>query len=114
MDELNVKNKNWHYEVVKENKKVIPIYDDNGNQTGTKEVVVGKFLKKVYDDNTPEAMTQRIKKLKNKLRETDYHALKRIEGYYTDEQWKVFEAERKVLRDEINKIEEELKLLKQE
>lgn len=46
--------------------------------------------------------------LKNRLQETDYKALKYSEGWLTDEEYAETKAERQRIRDEINRLEEEL------
>lgn len=50
-----------------------------------------------------------INKLKAKLKASDYKTNKRIEGYYTDDEWAEICAERRAWRNRINELEEELK-----
>lgn len=53
-------------------------------------------------------IAEQIAELKQKLSDTDYKALKHMEGYYTDEQWEQIKAERKALREQINELENQL------
>ena len=46
--------------------------------------------------------------LKNRLQETDYKAIKYSEGWLTDEEYAETKAERQVIRDEINRLENEI------
>lgn len=46
--------------------------------------------------------------LKEKLRETDYKAIKFSEGWLTEEEYAPIKAERQALREEINRLELEL------
>ena len=46
--------------------------------------------------------------LKHKLQETDYKAIKYSEGWLTEEEYAPIKAERQALREEINRLEQEL------
>ena len=46
--------------------------------------------------------------LKNRLQETDYKAIKYSEGWLTEEEYAETKAERQHIRDEINRLEEEI------
>ena len=46
--------------------------------------------------------------LKQKLQQTDYKAIKYSEGWLTDEEYAETKAERQRIRDEINRLEQEL------
>lgn len=46
--------------------------------------------------------------LKLKLQETDYKAIKYSEGWLTEEEYAPIKAERQALREEINRLEQEL------
>ena len=50
----------------------------------------------------------KILNLKHQLRQTDYKAIKYAEGWLTDEEYAETKAERQRIRDEINRLEEEL------
>lgn len=56
----------------------------------------------------------RILLLKRQLQETDYKAIKYAEGWLTDEEYAEIKAERQRIRDEINRLEEELRVLNKE
>lgn len=46
--------------------------------------------------------------LKNRLKETDYKAIKYSEGWLTDEEYAETKAERQRIREEINRLEQEI------
>lgn len=46
--------------------------------------------------------------LKKKLAETDYKAIKYSEGWLTEEEYAPVKAERQAIREEINRLEQEL------
>ena len=50
-----------------------------------------------------------IIELKSQLSATDYKALKYMEGWLTDEEYAPIKAERQAIRDEINKLESEIR-----
>jgi hypothetical protein len=50
----------------------------------------------------------KILNLKQKLQDTDYKALKYSEGWLTEEEYAETKAERQRIRDEINRLEQEL------
>ena len=52
---------------------------------------------------------QQIINLQYQLSETDYKALKYFEGYYTEEEYAPIKAEREELREQIRKLEKEIK-----
>lgn len=54
---------------------------------------------------TPE---QEIKDLKQKLKDTDYKAIKYAEGQLTDEEYASTKAERQSWRDRINELEAQI------
>ena len=56
----------------------------------------------------------KIRKLKQKLAETDYKAIKFAEGELTEEEYAPIREERRAWRDEINAMEAELVELKTE
>lgn len=57
---------------------------------------------KVY---VPYSNQQLIKILKEKLRKTDYQAIKHFEGYLTNYEYEPIKAQRQAWRDEINELE---------
>lgn len=50
----------------------------------------------------------KILNLKKQLQETDYKAIKYAEGWLTEEEYAEIKAERQRIREEINRLEEEL------
>lgn len=58
-----------------------------------------------------EAIKKEINALKQKLTDTDYKALKYVEGQISEEEYAPIKAERQAWRDEINELE--LKLAKE-
>lgn len=57
-------------------------------------------------DNT--ALLNQIGELKAELSETDYKALKYMEGWLTEEEYAPIKAQRQALRDQINELETQL------
>lgn len=55
--------------------------------------------------NTPKF---EISRLKAQLKKSDYKAIKYAEGWITEEEYAEIKAERQRIRDEINRLEEEL------
>ena len=51
---------------------------------------------------------KRIEELKQLLSESDYRAIKYFEGYYTDDEYAPYKAQRQAYREEINQLESEL------
>ena len=51
---------------------------------------------------------------KQLLFDSDYKAIKYAEGYYTEEEYNPIRYERQSYRNRINKLEEELNILKEE
>ena len=54
---------------------------------------------------------KRILELKNKLKNTDYQAIKYAEGLLSASEYAPVKIQRQAWRDEINRLEEELKSL---
>jgi hypothetical protein len=52
---------------------------------------------------------QQILELKQMLDDTDYQAIKYAEGWFTDEEYASVKAQRQAWRDEINRLELEIK-----
>lgn len=50
-----------------------------------------------------------IIELKSQLSATDYKALKFMEGWLTEEEYAPIRAERQIIRDEINRLEDEIR-----
>ncbi len=53
----------------------------------------------------------RILALKDELQKTDYKAIKYAEGWLSEEEYAEVKTERQRIRDEINKLEQELKTI---
>ncbi|MBR4721411.1 MAG: hypothetical protein IK057_06595 [Clostridia bacterium] len=66
-------------------------------------------------DATPEEQAEaeklqnelELETLKRRLAETDYKAIKYAEGWYSQEEYAPLKAERQIIRDRINRLEEE-------
>ena len=72
-----------------------------------------KTTQEVEFDFTPEnprkfEIQERLQAILIELKETDYHALKFIEGEYTEEQFAPIKTERHALRLEHRQLEKEL------
>lgn len=96
-----------HYETVKEFTTEQPIYDEQGNQIGTKTVVIGRERKWVCTDEE-ELKKAEISRLKQQLANTDYKAIKYAEGAISESEYAPIKAERAAWRARINQLEEEL------
>ena len=106
----------WHYETIKEypngGKDVEKVIDVVGQpyiaeHDEVEYILVYKPFSeqeiKVIDNNN------RIAELKQKLEDTDYKAIKYSEGELSAEEYAETKAYRRAWREEINKLEEELK-----
>lgn len=72
----------------------------------TKTIVIDTEYQK---EKEQEETANRIAELKSKLSQTDYQAIKYAEGYMTEEEYVPIKVQRKAWRDEINRLEEEMK-----
>ena len=106
----------WHYETVKEypngGKDVERVIDVVGQPYIAEHDEVEDIL--VYKPYTEQEIkvienNNRIIELKQKLAETDYKAIKYAEGELSVEEYAETKAQRRAWREEINKLEEELK-----
>lgn len=61
----------------------------------------------IDDEPSPTISEQRVVELKDKLRETDYQAIKYAEGWITAEDYEPIKTQRQAWRDEINTLEME-------
>ena len=59
-------------------------------------------------NNRKAEIKEQINHYKSLLAETDYRAIKYAEGYYTEEQYAPYKAERQACRDAINQLEQQL------
>ena len=70
----------------------------------------GEFLEAVKNEYTEEQIKQlRIQELKCLLAEADYWGQKYIDGEYSPEEWEEKKAQRKSWREEIRRLEDEIK-----
>ena len=69
------------------------------------------FVYKPYSEQEIKVIknNNRIIELKQKLEDTDYKAIKYAEGELSAEEYAETKAQRRAWREEINKLEEELK-----
>jgi hypothetical protein len=72
-----------------------------------KEITEMEAARIAYE-SSPEYKTQQIAELKNQLADTDYKALKFMEGWLSEEEYAPIRAERQTIRDRINALEGEL------
>lgn len=101
-----------HYEVVKVypngGKDMVKVIDIKGQEH--KDAYTEKEIIQVYKLKTQAMLNaEKITELKNKLAKTDYKAIKYFEGYLTIEEYSPIRLERQSYREEINKLEDELK-----
>ena len=106
----------WHYRTIKE-------YSNGGKDVEKVIDVVGQpyiaehdevediLVYKPYSQQEIKVIknNNRIVELKQKLAETDYKAIKYSEGELSTEEYAETKAQRRAWREEINKLEEELK-----
>ena len=106
----------WHYRTIKEypngGKDVEKVIDVVGQPYIAEHDEVEDIL--VYKPYTEQEIkvienNNRISELKQKLQETDYKAIKYAEGELSVEEYAETKAQRRAWREEINKLEEELK-----
>ena len=62
----------------------------------------------MFKINAPDTPMFKILDLKAQLLKTDYKAIKHSEGWLTDEEYAETKAERQHIREEINRLEQEL------
>lgn len=72
------------------------------------DVIEDTKSKEKFDDSTMKL--QEIEELKQKLKDTDYQAIKYAEGQISDEEYTPIKAERKSWRDRINELEADLEV----
>lgn len=106
----------WHYETVKEypngGKDVEKVIDVVGQPyIAEHDEVEDILVYKPYSEQEIKVIknNNRIIELKQKLQETDYKAIKYAEGELSLEEYAETKAQRRAWREEINKLEEELK-----
>ena len=107
--EEEIEQPKFYYEPTFEATKEVPVYDEDGNQTGTETRVTGRILKKVWTDEE-EIARREIANLKAKLVATDYQAIKYAEGAITAEEYAEMKIQRQAWRDTINELEKVLEL----
>lgn len=106
----------WHYETIKEylngGKDVEKVIDVVGQPyIAEHDEVEDILVYKPYSEQEIKTIknNNRIVELKQKLQETDYKAIKYAEGELSQEEYAETKAQRRAWREEINKLEEELK-----
>lgn len=72
----------------------------------TREMTAEEIAEREAFENSAEFKTMQIMSLKNQLAETDYKAIKFAEGWISAEEYETVKAERQMLRDKINELEE--------
>lgn len=106
----------WHYETIKEypngGKDVEKVIDVVGQPYIAEHDEVEDIL--VYKPYSEEEIktiknNNKIAELKQRLKDTDYKAIKYAEGELSVEEYAPMKVQRKAWREEINKLEEELK-----
>ena len=106
----------WHYETIKEypngGKDVEKVIDVVGQPyIAEHDEVEDILVYKPYSEQEIKVIknNNRIAELKQKLQETDYKAIKYAEGELSVEEYAETKAQRRAWREEINKLEEEIK-----
>lgn len=104
IDQKEIEQLKFRYEPTFEATEEFPVYDKNGNLTGTESRVTGRILKKVWMDEK-ELASREIAALKAKLTASDYQAIKYAEGLITAEDYAEIKAQRQAWRDRINYLD---------
>lgn len=106
----------WHYEVIAEypngGKDVKTVIDVEGKpyipaHTEREEILI--YIPYTEDELERMAAEREISELKQKLRDTDYQAIKYAEGMYTLTEYAPIREQRQAWRDRINHLEERIK-----
>lgn len=114
-DEIQEVKEISHYETIAtyENggKDVIKVIDVEGvkyQPSRDEEEKIFVYIPYTKDEIKNIEINNRINELKQLLFNTDYRALKYVDGCYTDEEYKPYKEERQAYRDEINELEKQL------
>ena len=106
----------WHYETIKEypngGKDVEKVIDVVGQPyIAEHDEVEDILVYKPYSEQEIKTINNNneIAELKQKLKDTDYKAIKYSEGELSIEEYAKTKAQRRAWREEINKLEEKLK-----
>lgn len=106
----------WHYKTIKEypngGKDVEKVIDVVGQPyIAEHDEVEDILVYKPYSEHEIKTIknNNKISELKQKLAETDYKAIKYAEGELSVEEYAETKSQRRAWREEINKLEEELK-----
>lgn len=106
----------WHYRTIKEyangGKDVEKVIDVVGQPyIAEHDEVEDILVYKPYSEQEIKTIknNNRISELKQKLQDTDYKAIKYAEGELSVEEYAETKAQRRAWREEINRLEEELK-----
>lgn len=80
---------------------MIPLYEWDGEKVVKRDIQQEKEEYHIRQD-----CLNKITSLKNKLAATDYQAIKFAEGWINEEEYASIRAQRQILRDQINTLEE--------
>ena len=103
LDEKTIKDLKEH-KIMWSNKELVenPNYQEYKNK-------FDEINLKIKKREAKNSLYNQIATLKKQLSDSDYRAIKYFEGYYTEEEYAQYKAQRQEWRDEINRLEEELK-----
>lgn len=106
----------WHYEAIKEYpnggkilEKVIDVEGKPYISAHTEREEIWVYIPYTEDELAKIAAEREISELKQKLRDTDYQAIKYAEGMYTLTEYAPIREQRQAWRDRINHLEERIK-----
>ena len=106
----------WHYEAIKEYpnggkilEKVIDVEGKPYIPAHTEREEIWVYVPYTEDELAKIAAEREISELKQKLRDTDYQAIKYAEGMYTLTEYAPIREQRQAWRDRINHLEERIK-----
>lgn len=110
-----------HYETIKEYENggkdvewIVDVPGIEGQEAWEEEIPYQIYIPYTEEYIREKQINEEIKMYKQLLFDSDYKAIKYAEGYYTEEEYNPIRYERQSYRNRINKLEEELNILKEE
>ena len=103
----------WHYEAIKEYpnggkilEKVIDVEGKPYISAHTEREEIWVYIPYTVEELAKIAAEREIAELKQKLRDTDYQAIKFAEGELSEDEYADMKAQRRAWRDRINELED--------
>jgi hypothetical protein len=102
----------WHYEVIaeypnggKDVKKVVDVEGKPYIPAHTEREEIWVYIPYTAEELVKMTAEREISELKQKLRDTDYQAIKFAEGELSEDEYAYMKAQRRAWRDRINELE---------